>query len=78
MTTTEKEEEAKASGESSGDESGGGGGGGEDLEISEFEPTKPKDTSLPTMEQERESTVEAEARWEKEHKMEPEEPQYEV
>lgn len=76
MTSTEKEEEAKASGESSGDESGGGGG--EDLEISEFEPTKPKDTSLPTMEQERESTVEAEARWEKEHKMEPEEPQYEV
>ena len=76
MTTTEKEEEAKASGESSGDESGGGGG--EDLEISEFEPTKPKETSLPTMEQERESTVEAEARWEKEHKMEPEEPQYEV
>jgi hypothetical protein len=77
VTSTEKEEETRASGESSGDESGGGGGG-EDFEISEFEPTKPKDTSLPTMEQERESTVEAEARWEKEHKMEPEEPQYEV
>lgn len=76
MTRTEEDEETKVSGESSGDESSGGGG--EDLEISEFEPTKPKETSLPTMEQERESTVEAEARWEKEHKMEPEEPQYEV
>ena len=47
-------------------------GGESDLEIKEFEPPQEKRESLPTMEQERDSTVEEEARWVKEHHMEPE------
>lgn len=47
--------------------------GESDLEYKEFERPASKEEPLPTMEQERESAVEEEARWVKEHHMEPEE-----
>lgn len=46
----------------------------EDLEFKEWE--KPESKPLPTMDQERESTIDEEAQWLKEHKMEPE-PEFE-
>lgn len=42
-----------------------------DLEPKEFKPLQPEQCELPTMEQERESLVEEEAKWIKEHHMEP-------
>lgn len=47
--------------------------GESDLEFKEFERPPAEEETLPTMEQERESAVEEEARWLKEHHMEPEE-----
>lgn len=49
------------------------GSGESDLEPHEFEPPASIPHDLPTMEQERESFVEAEAQWVKEHHMEPDE-----